>query len=241
MAAPRRSSSTSDSSELAFLSSSSLFGAPPPPPPPASTWLNSDGESDGPDDDSLTSLNWLQSLHIDLDRGCGTDEVESCADDFKPSFAKVNTPTAAVSTENSSIDGTSTTTTSTTTTTMTSRSRGSGGGDEIDYGSNPTVKPPYSYATLICMAMKATNQNKITLSSIYKWIMGNFMYYRKADPGWQVSSAILPLGLSNRKRQLFRCVRDLTPRLISAIARAHAIESVAMLMLKRKRAKWIRV
>ncbi|KAL1130660.1 hypothetical protein AAG570_011902 [Ranatra chinensis] len=61
---------------------------------------------------------------------------------------------------------------------------------------NPTVaeeyrrcgdkKPPFSYATLICMAMRANN-NKMTLSNIYAWIKDNFMYYRHADPSWQNS------------------------------------------------------
>ena len=46
-------------------------------------------------------------------------------------------------------------------------------------------KPPFSYATLICMAMRA-NQNKMTLSAIYSWIKENFLYYRIADPSWQV-------------------------------------------------------
>lgn len=57
--------------------------------------------------------------------------------------------------------------------------------EEVDYKTNGTVKPPYSYATLICMAMKA-NKNKMTLNSIYKWIRENFLYYQKADPSWQV-------------------------------------------------------
>ncbi|CAH1391191.1 unnamed protein product [Nezara viridula] len=47
-------------------------------------------------------------------------------------------------------------------------------------------KPPFSYATLICMAMRA-NQNKMTLSAIYSWIKENFLYYRLADPSWQNS------------------------------------------------------
>ncbi|XP_054167959.1 uncharacterized protein LOC128965317 isoform X2 [Oppia nitens] len=58
--------------------------------------------------------------------------------------------------------------------------------DPIDYKTNGSVKPPYSYATLICMAMKA-NKNKMTLSAIYKWIRENFMYYKNADPSWQNS------------------------------------------------------
>lgn len=57
--------------------------------------------------------------------------------------------------------------------------------EEVDYKVDGSIKPPYSYATLICMAMKA-NRNKMTLSSIYKWIKENFLYYRNADPSWQV-------------------------------------------------------
>ena len=63
--------------------------------------------------------------------------------------------------------------------------------DKIDYKTNPHVKPPYSYATLICMAMRESKKNKITLSGIYNWITENFMYYRVADPSWQVCMLFL--------------------------------------------------
>ncbi|XP_055040732.2 forkhead box protein J1-A [Misgurnus anguillicaudatus] len=59
--------------------------------------------------------------------------------------------------------------------------------DEVDYKTNPHIKPPYSYATLICMAMQASKKTKITLSCIYKWITDNFCYFRHADPTWQNS------------------------------------------------------
>ncbi|XP_048871093.1 forkhead box protein J1-B [Brienomyrus brachyistius] len=59
--------------------------------------------------------------------------------------------------------------------------------EEIDYTINHQVKPPYSYATLICMAMQASKKTKITLSAIYNWITENFCYYRHADPSWQNS------------------------------------------------------
>ncbi|XP_055652325.1 forkhead box protein J1 [Falco peregrinus] len=59
--------------------------------------------------------------------------------------------------------------------------------EDIDYKTNPHVKPPYSYATLICMAMEASKKPKITLSDIYKWITDNFCYFRHADPTWQNS------------------------------------------------------
>lgn len=54
------------------------------------------------------------------------------------------------------------------------------------YKKNGDKKPPFSYATLICMAM-GKNGNKMTLSAIYHWIKENFLYYRKAHPSWQVS------------------------------------------------------
>nr|ASV63215.1 forkhead box j1 [Channa punctata] len=59
--------------------------------------------------------------------------------------------------------------------------------DEVDYKTNAHIKPPYSYATLICMAMQASKKTKITLSCIYKWITDNFCYYRHANPTWQNS------------------------------------------------------
>ncbi|XP_032830594.1 forkhead box protein J1-B-like [Petromyzon marinus] len=58
---------------------------------------------------------------------------------------------------------------------------------EIDYRTNGAAKPPYSYATLICMAMQASKKSKVTLATIYKWITDNFCYYRHADPCWRNS------------------------------------------------------
>ena len=60
--------------------------------------------------------------------------------------------------------------------------------DEGDYRTDAHIKPPYSYATLICMAMQASKKAKITLSCIYQWITDNFCYYRHADPTWQVNT-----------------------------------------------------
>lgn len=54
------------------------------------------------------------------------------------------------------------------------------------YKKNGDKKPPFSYATLICMAM-GKNGNKMTLSAIYRWIRDNFLYYQRAHPSWQVS------------------------------------------------------
>ncbi|CAD1469426.1 unnamed protein product, partial [Heterotrigona itama] len=52
------------------------------------------------------------------------------------------------------------------------------------YRTDPDAKPPFSYATIICLAMRANN-NKVSLSNIYAWIRENFLFYKYADPAWQ--------------------------------------------------------
>lgn len=52
---------------------------------------------------------------------------------------------------------------------------------------NPDVKPPFSYAAMICLAMRsAGNGTKLSLSQIYKYIAEKFPYYKKEDATWQV-------------------------------------------------------
>ncbi|KAK6176351.1 hypothetical protein SNE40_014652 [Patella caerulea] len=53
--------------------------------------------------------------------------------------------------------------------------------------SNGFNKPPYSYATLISMAINGTKEKRINISSIYKWITDNFPYYKMADSHWKNS------------------------------------------------------
>jgi hypothetical protein len=48
------------------------------------------------------------------------------------------------------------------------------------------TKPPYSYATLIGMAILRSNDRKLTLSQIYKWINETFVWYQTKS-GWQNS------------------------------------------------------
>ena len=48
-------------------------------------------------------------------------------------------------------------------------------------------KPPYSYATLIGMAILRAPSQRLTLAQIYKWIADTFLYYRTSNNGWQNS------------------------------------------------------
>ncbi|AGO10040.1 AaceriAAR050Cp [[Ashbya] aceris (nom. inval.)] len=48
-------------------------------------------------------------------------------------------------------------------------------------------KPPYSYAVLIGVAILQSQEGKLTLSQIYRWISSFFPYYRLCDAGWQNS------------------------------------------------------
>ncbi|MCJ1361528.1 hypothetical protein MMC16_000628 [Acarospora aff. strigata] len=61
-----------------------------------------------------------------------------------------------------------------------------------DPGEMPNVeddgqKPPYSYATLIGMAILRAPNRRLTLASIYRWISDTFAYYRVSEAGWQNS------------------------------------------------------
>ncbi|NXO63082.1 FOXJ1 protein, partial [Phainopepla nitens] len=58
---------------------------------------------------------------------------------------------------------------------------------DLGYEGSAHGKPPYSYATLICMALEASKEPKLTLAAICKWISDNFSYFRRADPAWQSS------------------------------------------------------
>ena len=137
-------------------------------------------------DDSLTSLSWLQNLNIMKFTAPGPTPPSSPPPQVECASSDNNTRVNPNSVLNvlpqikrelplNMLDIAPPTTASM---------------DKIDYKTNPYVKPPYSYATLICMAMRETKKSKITLSGIYNWITENFMYYRMADPSWQVNKVI---------------------------------------------------
>lgn len=50
------------------------------------------------------------------------------------------------------------------------------------------IRPPFSYAALIALAINSNSQNMLTLNSIYNWIEENFPFFRTPEArAWKVS------------------------------------------------------
>ncbi|SAL97778.1 hypothetical protein [Absidia glauca] len=51
----------------------------------------------------------------------------------------------------------------------------------------PTDKPPYTYATLVAFAILLSKDGRLLLSDIYRWIAQTYPYYVPNQRGWQNS------------------------------------------------------
>nr|XP_057918630.1 forkhead box protein N2 [Doryrhamphus excisus]XP_057918637.1 forkhead box protein N2 [Doryrhamphus excisus] len=55
-------------------------------------------------------------------------------------------------------------------------------------GQHPaSAKPPYSFSSLIFMAIEDSPDKRLPVKDIYGWIVDNFPYYRTASAGWRNS------------------------------------------------------
>jgi len=47
------------------------------------------------------------------------------------------------------------------------------------------TKPPYSFSSLICMAIESSPSKALPVKDIYSWISKNFPYYQEVPDGWK--------------------------------------------------------
>ncbi|XP_063281481.1 forkhead box protein J1 [Pelobates fuscus] len=137
-------------------------------------------------DDSLTSLQWLQEFSI-MNANVGRTPSSAGESQGYRNTSGSGAPCSPLAADPACLGMPHTPSKPTSSSTSRTSHMGLQPYEDIDYKTNPHVKPPYSYATLICMAMQASKKTKITLSAIYKWITDNFCYFRHADPTWQNS------------------------------------------------------
>uniref|UniRef100_A0A8C5EPV9 Si:ch211-145o7.3 n=1 Tax=Gouania willdenowi TaxID=441366 RepID=A0A8C5EPV9_GOUWI len=67
----------------------------------------------------------------------------------------------------------------------------------------PSSKPPYSFSSLIFMAIEESPNKRLPVKDIYAWIVNNFPYYRTATGGWR-NSVRHNLSLSKSFRRIQR-------------------------------------
>ncbi|XP_046705727.1 forkhead box protein N2 isoform X2 [Silurus meridionalis] len=65
------------------------------------------------------------------------------------------------------------------------------------------TKPPYSFSSLIFMAIEDSPDKKLPVRGIYEWIVSNFPYYKTAPSGWR-NSVRHNLSLSKSFRRIQR-------------------------------------
>lgn len=64
---------------------------------------------------------------------------------------------------------------------------GSTNGDNYSNKQKSPSKPPYSFSSLIFMAIEESPNKRLPVKDIYNWIMDRFPYFRDARLGWKNS------------------------------------------------------
>uniref|UniRef100_A0A3Q1H3J1 Si:ch211-145o7.3 n=1 Tax=Acanthochromis polyacanthus TaxID=80966 RepID=A0A3Q1H3J1_9TELE len=98
-------------------------------------------------------------------------------------------------------------------------------------------KPPYSFSSLIFMAIEDSPNKSLPVKDIYEWIVNNFPYYRTATGGWR-NSVRHNLSLSKSFRRIQRdksqsvgkgslwCVcPEYRPTLLEVLRKTHSYHS----------------
>ncbi|KAM9357404.1 uncharacterized protein ABDE67_004983 [Symphorus nematophorus] len=98
-------------------------------------------------------------------------------------------------------------------------------------------KPPYSFSSLIFMAIEDSPNKRLPVKDIYEWIVNNFPYYRTASGGWR-NSVRHNLSLSKSFRRIQRdksqsvgkgslwCVcPEYRPALLEVLRKTHSYHS----------------
>lgn len=98
-------------------------------------------------------------------------------------------------------------------------------------------KPPYSFSSLIFMAIEDSPGKRLPVKDIYEWIVNNFPYYRTATGGWR-NSVRHNLSLSKSFRRIQRdktqsigkgslwCVcPEYRPALLEVLRKTHSYHS----------------
>ncbi|XP_016423222.1 forkhead box protein N2-like [Sinocyclocheilus rhinocerous] len=95
------------------------------------------------------------------------------------------------------------------------------------------AKPPYSFSSLIFMAIEDSPEKRLPVKGIYQWIVDNFPYYREAPGGWR-NSVRHNLSLSKSfqrihrdksqsvgKGSLWRVCPEYRPALLEVLRKTH--------------------
>ncbi|XP_033993236.1 forkhead box protein N2 [Trematomus bernacchii] len=106
-------------------------------------------------------------------------------------------------------------------------------------------KPPYSFSSLIFMAIEDSLDKRLPVKDIYDWIVNNFPYYRTATGGWR-NSVRHNLSLSKSFRRIQRdksqsvgkgslwCVcPEYRPALLEVLRKTHSYHSTNINLLNK--------